>query len=307
MRRYVRFRARVVAVGVAACAVVAIAGAAVAGPAGAVKTFTGCLVVGDGVIIKVKEGDQPKSACTGGQTVARLSGGDITKIAVTGALTLPDGPGTGESGDVTIGLKPEFTLPSSCSNEQVAKWQSSTTSWICAADTDTTYSAGTGLDLSSSSAFSIESGYRLPGKACSTAGEFSRGFDSNGAIQCAAPATGGVHAYSAHVGLVLLAGETTVISKDLPAGTYLLFASLELKNEDGDSLSDARCSMPGYATGLFRLDEDDGTVAGHRESISMASAISHAGGAVVLSCTEERADVNVTQATLTAIKVDSLG
>jgi hypothetical protein len=60
------------------------------------------------VIIKVKEGNAPKSTCAGGQTQVHLSGGDISKISVTGALT-----GGGDNGEMTIGLKPEFTAASS--------------------------------------------------------------------------------------------------------------------------------------------------------------------------------------------------
>ena len=49
-------------------------------------------------------------------------------------------------------------------------------------------------------------------------GQFANGFDADGDIQCAAPASSaGVQAYSAHVGEVILAGTTTVISKAIPA------------------------------------------------------------------------------------------
>ena len=47
-----------------------------------VKSYTGCLVSGDGVMIKIKEGNSPRSACAGGQVEAHFSGGDITKISV---------------------------------------------------------------------------------------------------------------------------------------------------------------------------------------------------------------------------------
>jgi hypothetical protein len=98
-----------------------------------------------------------------------------------------------------------------------------------------------------------------------------------------------------------------VISKALPAGTYLLFASVEIRNQDTDSESGGRCSMPGYTSEYFSLDENFGDQIGWTESISMASAISHPGGAVVLSCTESPDNMDVSQATLNAIKVDSLG
>lgn len=111
--------------------------------------------------------------------------------------------------------------------------------------------------------------------------------------------------YSAHVGFVALAGPTTVISKVLAAGTYLLFASVDLENQDRDSLSLGGCSIPGYNSELYRLNEDGQP--GDTESISMASAITHTGGAVVLTCEEVDANVDVMEATLTAIKVDSLG
>jgi len=47
----------------------------------------------------------------------------------------------------------------SCGSGQVAKWSGS--AWTCAADNDTTYTAGTGLTLSGG-AFSISTTYRLP-------------------------------------------------------------------------------------------------------------------------------------------------
>jgi len=43
------------------------------------------------------------------------------------------------------------------------------------------------------------------------------------------------------------------------------------------------------------------------DSLSLASAINHPGGTADLTCTEDEADIDVQTATLTAIKVDSLG
>jgi hypothetical protein len=67
-----------------------------------VESYTGCLVPGDGVIIKVKEGNAPKSACTGGQTQVHLSGGDITSVGVQagGGLT-----GGGQNGSASVSLR----------------------------------------------------------------------------------------------------------------------------------------------------------------------------------------------------------
>ena len=256
---------RVTAFAIAAIAIVVLVGTASAGPAGAVKTFTGCLVSGDGVIIKVKEGDAPKSACTSGQTLARLSGGDITKISVTGGLTLTNG---GESGDVEINLDSKFSLPQGCADGRIAEWDTSTTPdrWICGVDTDTTYSASTGLDLSAGNAFSIDPGYRVPGKSCSTAGEFARGFDSSGAIQCQAPAATGVEVWQkmqpAAVGggvTVLPKGEgVDVISMSLPAGTFLVTAVATVSDRNSDDEVVVSCEL---RNGAFdRLPVHEGAV-----------------------------------------------
>src|SRR5512134_1809374 len=93
---------RVLALAAMAVGVVAIAGTAVAGhQTSGVKSYTGCLVSGDGVMIKIKEGNAPKSACTGGQVEAHFSGGDITKISVGAGLSLPNG---GDNSEVRIVL-----------------------------------------------------------------------------------------------------------------------------------------------------------------------------------------------------------
>ena len=330
MKRFMR--RRVLLLVTAAIGAVVIGGTALAGPAGAVKTFTGCLSSGDGVITKVKEGDSPKSPCSSGQTLVRLSGGDITKISVTGGLTLPN---QGESGDVTIGLDPKYTLPQSCSNGQVAKWNSTTSTWACAADNDTTYTAGTGLDLGSNE-FSVEEGYRLPqncgsgeaatrnpatgggaatwicdqyapaDQACGT-GQFANGITAVGTLACAAPSgTGGVQAFST-TGSQELAGRTSVLSKTLPAGKYILFATIELVNRDLDSTSWGNCDLSRQAgtiagTGTHIVDD----VADY-ETLSMMAPLDHTGGSILLACTETQADVDVESATLVALKVDSLG
>jgi len=52
----------------------------------------------------------------------------------------------------------------SCSTNQIAKWNGS--AWACQADNSTTYSAGTGVDITANSV-SVASSYRLP-QSCST-------------------------------------------------------------------------------------------------------------------------------------------
>jgi hypothetical protein len=298
-------RRRRLALAVAMLGLVVLVGTASAGPAGAVKTFTGCLAADGGVINKLKEGGSPKSACSGDQTLVRLSGGDITRISVTGALTLPDGPGTGESGDVTIGLKAEFTLPAGCSNGNVAKWNSLLEQWECKLDNDTNYFPGTGLDMTTSGIFSIEPAYRVKNTPDCTSGQFATGFDSDGDILCSAPpAAQGIQGFSASIGAVELAGLTTVISKTLPAGNYILTAHVSLDNLsfDDDNTATGHCDIPGDRAGV-RLPG----VEIENSNVTITGAVAHAGGAVLVTCTETSGNIDVDHASMTAIKVDSLG
>jgi hypothetical protein len=304
------------ALAIAVITVIVLVGVASAEPAGTVKTFTGCLVAGDGVIVKVKEGASPKSSCSGGQTLARLSGGDITKISVTGALTLPDGPGTGESGDVTIGLKPEFTLPGNCATGRVAKWNGST--WACGVDNDTTYTAGTGLDLSGG-AFGIESAYRLPGKACSTAGEFATGFDSNGAIGCAAPpAPSGVEVWqkTAATGdsIALPNGEgVDLVSMPLPAGTFLITAVATVRDESGvgDDQVSASCRLRNGAFAALPVNAGYIDI-GEGQGLPGAAVVVHgllslaSSDTVRFTCFGEGSSNRAADVTLTAVKVGTV-
>jgi hypothetical protein len=263
-----------------------------------VTSYTGCLVSKDGVIIKIKAGETPTSPCSGGQVQVHFSGGDITKISVTGALT-----GGGDNGEVTIGLKPEFTLPTGCVTGRVAEWDGS--AWVCGIDNDTTYSEGPGLDLTGTT-FSIEPHYRVKNTPDCSTGQFATGFDSAGNIACAAPASsGGVRAFANTTDIVPLAGVTRVSAIAPPAGKYLVFATVELINRDPDSESSALCRLTGPGGTIYQTGGHD-VSSGERESLSMSGWIfDHNGGEILLSCTEIFADVDVEVASLIAIKVDS--
>jgi hypothetical protein len=259
---------------VTALGVVAISGTALAGhQTSGVKSYTGCLVGGEGVMIKIKEGNAPRSACTGGQVEAHFSGGDITKISVTGGLTMPGGASSDENGEVTIALDASHSLPQGCAPARVAKWNG--TAWVCGIDNDTTYSAGTGLDLSAGNELSIEPDYQLPGKSCSTAGQFARGFNSTGDIQCAAPsATAGAEvwqkvnpAYPALTVVALPKGEgVDVVIMPLPAGTFLITAVARVSDNGGDDEVHVNCLLRNGAFNVLpvheaRVDIGDGSAA----------------------------------------------
>jgi len=76
----------------------------------------------------------------------------------------------GQANAITSGMIQNGTIAfgdigqNGCTNGQVMKWNGS--AWICAADDDTTYTAGTGLTLSGGT-FSLQTGYQLP-QGCSS-------------------------------------------------------------------------------------------------------------------------------------------
>lgn len=314
-----RMGSRMAALAVAAIGVVAIAGTALAGhQTSGVKSYTGCLVSGDGVLIKVKEGNSPRSACSGGQVEAHFSGGDITKISVGNGLTTVPNPG--DNGEVRIELAAGQALPQGCSDEDVAEWDSTTSKWICGDDDDTTYSASTGLDLSAGNAFSIEPDYRLPGKACTTAGHFARGFDSAGAIQCAAPASSsGVEVWQKTAGrgnsIGLPDGEgVDLVAMSLPAGTFLITAVATARDAIGGASDDevaVACSLRNGAFAVLPVTESSVDI-GQGQSTPRGTILIHglltftSSDTVRFTCFGAGEDNRAEEVTLTALKVGTV-
>jgi hypothetical protein len=287
---------RLQALGVAVVAVGLLVGSAAAGHlATDVKSYTGC-VSKDGAIIKVKEGAAPSSPCSGGQTQVHLSGGDITSIQVGDGLT-----GGGSNGAVSIGLDAAFTLPQNCDVGDILEQTS--TGWTCGTDDNTTYAAGTGLDVSPDDVFSLESdNVVINGESCG-AGKYVSGIGSDGHVDCTPlPAAGSVKAYHASsTSLVRLAGTMPIVTLDLPAGTYLLSAQVKYQNQDADSGSQIDCWVGNSQ--VF-----SGKPVAHAETgtLTINSWVTSAGGSVAVMCHEHAADVDTFGATLTAIKVDTL-
>ena len=309
---------RALALAVAAVGVVAIAGTAVAGhQTSGVKSYTGCLVPNDGVIVKIKEGNAPKSACTGGQVEAHFSGGDITKISVGNGLTLPNGS---DNGEVRIELAAGQTLPSGCAAGRVVEWSGS--AWICGVDNDTTYTEGTGLDLTGTT-FSIQPDYRVKNNPDCESGKFATGFDGSGTIQCTAPPASGVEVWQSIRPTDTVVGGVIVLPKDegvdliqipLPAGTYLVTAVTTISDRNSDDEIGAKCRLRNGA--FLPLAVHSSTVDIGKGSLEATGVVTVHGVVALASpdtvrftCTAfggDSEDDQADNATMTAIKVGTV-
>ncbi|OGO59113.1 MAG: hypothetical protein A2V85_16970 [Chloroflexi bacterium RBG_16_72_14] len=259
--------------------IAAFAGPTIAGHLTAgVKSYTGCLVSKDGVIIRIKEGNSPTSPCSGGQVAVHFSGGDITRISVTGALT-----GGGNNGEVTIGLKPEFTLPTGCTAGEIAEWDGS--AWACGIDDDTTYTAGTGLGLSGTT-FSVAPDYRVKNTPNCAAGQFATGFASDGTIQCGTQSSAPL-AYFAAADDVRVPDDGAlheIVRVRLPAGTYAVTVTGEMRGADLGDESRGTCYLTGPS--LFRPNGYSANVTTGGGVIAITRVVTlSADGSVFVQCT----------------------
>jgi hypothetical protein len=108
-----------------------------------------------------------------------------------------------------------------------------------------------------------------------------------------------------------LAGTLTLVSKNLPAGKYVLHANAEVQGAGNPAgymggISVVECSIPGYESPAYYL-HPSGTYGEEVESLSLNSAIEHPGGPVELKCDRSWNDARVRDAALTAVRVGSIG
>src|SRR5215207_2526192 len=189
-------------------------------------TYTGCLTMSGGTISLVAPGSSPLKPCGPGSVQIRLSGGDITSVNPGTGLT-----GGGTEGDVSLSVAPSYQLPQTCASGAITTWNGTT--WGCGTDTNTTYSAGTGLDLNGTT-FSVEPTYRLPqGCASNEIAKVSSGFWTCAADQIGTSTLPGVFytSYPDNTDFGFLPGnaqEHPIISLAVPAGNYLVQAPVEI-------------------------------------------------------------------------------
>ena len=106
--------------------------------------------------------------------------------------------------------------------------------------------------------------------------------------------------------------DVPVVSKNLPAGKYVLSATAEVQSAGNPTtgymggIAVVDCYIPGYHTDSYYLSPN-GTYVAESESLSLNSVVDHPGGAVALKCSRTWNNARVTEAALTAVKVGSLG
>jgi hypothetical protein len=99
---------------------------------------------------------------------------------------------------------------------------------------------------------------------------------------------------------------TTIVSKDVPEGNYVLTGRVWVINWNED-LAIGYCEIPGDTPGApFHL-QTEGRGFGSDEALTFTSAIHHPGGAIALTCRENFGQLSVISASLSGTKVDEIG
>ena len=286
-----------------AAGLMVVAGTAVAGHVGSdVTSYTGCLTVNGGTLTQIKEGNAPLTECGKNQVAAHFSGGDITSITAQSGGGLVGG---GSNGAVSVSLRRD------CDSGQVVKWNGS--SWACATDSNSTYSAGTGLDLSGST-FSVEPAYRVKNTPDCTSGQFATGFDTDGDIQCNAPAAATLQAFSGPQanfdtgqGIPDDGAFHVMASVNVPAGNYFVTAKGRIGSAGNvDDFSATECQIQSGAVVYDSMRWGSVTIDDNPSTTLALAGLGHSdGGTIALACAaDDGADgVELENGRLVVVKV----
>jgi hypothetical protein len=136
-------------------------------------------------------------------------------------------------------------------------------------------------------------------------------------VSCDAPGPAGAPGASQGYAITLPSAITVdtynkpILTMTLPAGNYILAASIDVRGaglstgyQGGIGVAD--CTLGGAKTASFYLKADD-TYVSEQKSLSLNVGITHSGGPVTLTCSRTWNNIAVAAASMTAVKVDTLG
>ncbi len=120
-----------------------------------VKRVSGVWACGDDIDTKLTEAEVDGFVVNNGYLTSEVDGSttnEIQDLSLSGNTLSLSGAGT--TVDLSAYVNTDVLAGLSCSDGQLATWNSTVSLWECAADTDTTYSSGTGISINGSNVIS---------------------------------------------------------------------------------------------------------------------------------------------------------